>query len=155
MKLSEWANIGEIVSAVAIIGSLIYIAVQIDQNTGAIQASTQQDVLSYGREQAELLITQPGLAQFVIEAEQDAKNLTDEEKLRFYEFTSWRFATWEIAHAAYVDGIMSEEMWLAWDGYYRLIIEGKPGYILFFENTRPQWDSRFMKHVDEIVNSRN
>ena len=69
MKLSEWANIGEIVSAVAIIGSLIYIAVQIDQNTGAIQANTQQDVLSYGREQAELLITQPGLAQFVIEAE--------------------------------------------------------------------------------------
>lgn len=153
MKLSKWANVAEIASAVAIVGSLVYIAVQINQNTVAIEASTQQDVLNYGREQAELLITQPGLAKFVIEAEKDAKNLTEEERLRFYEFTSWRLATWEIAHAAHVQGIMAEEMWLAWDGYYLLIVEGKPGYIQFFEDTRPQWDARFMKHIDDVMSA--
>jgi hypothetical protein len=151
MKLSEWANVAEIVSAVAIIGSLVYIAVQIDQTKVAIEASTQQGRQDFGRNQAELLITEPGLAKFVIEAEKDAKNLTEEEQLRFYEFTSWRLATWENSYIANIEGIMAEEMWLSWDGYYRLLVEGKPGYIQFFEDTRPQWDARFMKHVDEII----
>ena len=110
MKLSEWANVAEIVSAVAIIGSLVYIAVQIDQNTVAIEASTQQGRLDFGREQAELLITEPGLAKFVIEAEKDARTLTEEEQLLFYEFTTWRLATWEIAYMANIEGIMDEEM---------------------------------------------
>ncbi len=151
MKLSEWANVAEIVSAVAIIGSLVYIAVQIDQTKVAIEASTQQGRQDFGRQQAELLITEPGFAKFVIGAEKDAKNLTEEEQLRFYEFTSWRLATWENSYIANIEGIMAEEMWISWDGYYRLLVEGKPGYIQFFKDTRPQWDARFMKHVDEII----
>ncbi len=153
MKLSEWASVAEIVSAVAIIGSLIYVAVQIDQNTVAIEATTQQGRLDYGREQAELLITEPSLVKLVIEAEQDAENLTEEDQILFYEFTTWRLAAWEMAFLGNIDGLMDAETWVGWDGYYRLMIAGKPGYSKFFQDTRPQWDSRFMKHVDGIISS--
>ena len=151
MKLSDWANVAEIASAVAVVASLAYVAVQINQNTVAIEASTQQGRLDYGREQAELLFTEPKLAKLVLKAEKDAENLTEEDHLRFYEFTTWRLAAWELAHMGHLDGIMDEEMWEAWDGYYRLLLRDKPGYLKFFKDTRPQWDARFMKHVDEVI----
>jgi len=90
VKLSEWANVAEIVSAVAIIGSLIYVAVQIDQNTVAVEASTQQGRLDFGRDQSELLFTVPGLAKLVMKAEKGSENLTEEERYLFNEYTSWR-----------------------------------------------------------------
>jgi hypothetical protein len=155
MKLSDWAHVAEIVGAVAVIVTLAYLAVQIEQNTIAVEASTRQGRLDFGRQQTELLITQPGLAKFVMEAEQDANILDDEERLLFYEFTTWRMATWELTYQEYIDGLIDEETWLAWDGYYMLFVEGKPGYRKFFSDTRPQWDSRFMAHVDKSLGLSN
>ena len=155
MKLSDWAHVAEIVGAVAVIVTLAYLAVQIEQNTIAVEASTRQGRLDYGRQQTELLITQPGLAKLVLAAEKSADDLTAEERLRFYEFTTWRMATWEMAYLDYIDGLIDEETWLAWDGYYMLFVEGKPGYRTFFIDTRQQWDSRFMAHVDKSLGLRN
>ena len=155
MKLSDWANVAEIVGAAAVIVTLAYVAVQIEQNTIAVEASTRQGRLAYGREQTELLITQPGLAKLVMEAEKNADVLNDEERLLFYEFTTWRMATWELTYQEYVDGLLDEETWLAWDGYYLLFVKGKPGYRKFFSDTRPQWDSRFMAHVDKSLGLSN
>jgi hypothetical protein len=155
MKLSDWANVAEIVGAAAVIVTLAYVAVQIEQNTIAVEASTRQGRLDFGWQQTELLITQPGLAQLVMEAENNANVLNDEERLLFYEFTTWRMATWELTYQEYVDGLMDEETWAAWDGYYLLFVKGKPGYRKFFSDTRPQWDSRFMAHVDKSLGLSN
>jgi hypothetical protein len=155
MRLSDWANVAEIVGAMAVIVTLAYVAVQIEQNTIAVEASTRQGRLDFGWQQTELLITQPGLAQLVMEAEQNANALNDEERLLFYEFTTWRMATWELTYQEYVDGLIDEETWAAWDGYYMLFVEGKPGYRKFFSDTRPQWDVRFMAHVEESLGLSN
>ena len=155
MKLSDWAHVAEIIGAVTVIVTLAYLAVQIEQNTIAVEASTRQGRLDFGRQQAELLITQPGLARLVMGAEQDTSALNDEERLLFYEFTTWRMATWELTYLEYIDGLIDEELWLAWDGYYMLFVEGKPGYRTFFIDTRQQWDSRFMAHVDKSLGLSN
>jgi hypothetical protein len=90
-----------------------------------------------------------------MKAEKNANDLSDEERLLFYEFTTWRMATWELTYQEYVDGLIDEETWLAWDGYYLLFVEGKPGYRKFYDDTRPQWDSRFMAHVDKSLGLNN
>ena len=40
MKLSEWASVGEITSAFAVVASLVYVGVQVTQNTIAVRQST-------------------------------------------------------------------------------------------------------------------
>ena len=42
MSIQEWAAIGEIVSAIAIVVSLIYVSVQLRQNTRATRVVTSQ-----------------------------------------------------------------------------------------------------------------
>ena len=90
-----------------------------------------------------------------MEAEKDANVLDDEERLLFYEFTTWRIATWELTYQEYLDGLMDEETWQAWNGYFLLMTEGKSGYRKFFSDTRAQWDSRFMAHVDKSLGISN
>jgi hypothetical protein len=45
MSLEDLGNIGEFVAAVGVIASLIYLAVQIRQNTDSLRAATFQDGL--------------------------------------------------------------------------------------------------------------
>jgi len=151
LKLAELASIAEIVSAIAVIASLIYVAVQIDQNTLAIKHSTNQERLNFGRDQAELVITEPGLAELVLRAEQNVDDLNEVDRLKFYEWATWRLSVWEQTYQANLDGLMEEESWVAWDGYFLLIVEGKPGYVQFFNNTPQIWDARFYKHVDAVL----
>ncbi len=39
MSLEHWAAVAEIVGAIAVVATLIYLAIQVKQNTGAIQSS--------------------------------------------------------------------------------------------------------------------
>ena len=151
LKLAEMASIAEIVSAIAIIVSLIYVAVQIDQNTLAIKHSTNQERLNFGRDQAELLITVPGLAELVLRAAQNVDDLNEVDRLKFYEWATWFFGVWEQTYQSNLDGLMDEEWWVAWDGYFLLFLEGKPGYVQFFKDTPQVWDARFYKHVDAVL----
>ena len=46
-RLSDWASIAEIISAVAIVVSLIFVGMQIRDNTVATEAATFQDSVGY------------------------------------------------------------------------------------------------------------
>jgi hypothetical protein len=150
VKLSEWASIAEIAGAVAVVVSLVYVGAEISQNTAAVKASTQQAMIDYGREQSEILVTDARLANVVSRGEEDPGSLTPHERRQFYEFTTWRLSMWELSFLNAEAGLVDQEMWRAWDGYYRLLVSDRPGYRTFWKDTRPQWDARFMAHIDAI-----
>ena len=125
----------------------IYVAAQIRQNTAAITASTHQAMIDYGRAQGEILITNPDVAQLVAKGETDPASLSTLEHDQFYEFTTWRMSMWELSFLNNKSGLMNEDSWKAFDGYFRLLTR-KPGYAAFWNDTRPQWEIRFMEHVE-------
>ena len=43
LKLSEWASIAEIIGAIAVIVSLIYVGYQVNDNTSAIRSAAAND----------------------------------------------------------------------------------------------------------------
>ncbi len=151
MKLSEWASVAEIGSAIAVVVTLIYIGLEINQNTAAVIADTRQAMIDYGREQSEVLLTDTILAALVDKAETDPSSLTPHERSQFYEFTTWRMAMWELSFLNHEVGLVDDEMWLAWDGYYRLLVFDKPGYVDFWRDNRTAYDARFQNHVDVVM----
>jgi len=42
LKLSDWASIAEVVSAIAVVISLVYVGIQINENTGETRAANRQ-----------------------------------------------------------------------------------------------------------------
>jgi hypothetical protein len=151
MKLSDWANIAEIASAIAVVVSLVYVGLEIGQNTTAVKASTHQAMLDFGREQSEVLVTDSALSNLVQKGEYSPDTLTAHERRQFYEFTTWRMAMWENAFVNHESGLVDDSMWLAWDGYFRLLTSDRPGYTQFWRDNRSGYHSHFMAHIDFLA----
>lgn len=82
VTLQDLGNIGEFVGAVGVVVSLVYLAVQIRQNTKATRANSVQDLTENINKAAEKLI-EPENAELYLRGIRSYATLTPEEKLRF------------------------------------------------------------------------
>ncbi|MCH7916207.1 MAG: hypothetical protein IH856_24755 [Deltaproteobacteria bacterium] len=114
MDLQYLANLSELVGGVVVVLSLIYIAVQVRQNTQA------QRTENYSRAQDRLAAIQSMLAQdgeislIVSKGALDTSKLTPQERIRFTWFMYEVFGGFEFMfHASRTDAI-PEEVWTRW-----------------------------------------
>jgi hypothetical protein len=80
MALQDLANLGEVIGAIAVIVSLIYLAVQIRENTQAMRRAATQDIIRSLNEQTRCLVESPDLAALAFRASQRPEELTGEER---------------------------------------------------------------------------
>jgi hypothetical protein len=66
MNLNDLANLGQIIGAIAVVVSLIYVALQIRQNTNAIRSAAAQTVHEHFATWYRLVAADPGLSQIVV-----------------------------------------------------------------------------------------
>jgi hypothetical protein len=89
VSIQDWGAIGEIVGALAVVASLIYLAVQIKQSTRQISlnlessklAAFEQNVES-GNRAREVLITNPAVAELFLNGLADYRNMPPNDKFR-------------------------------------------------------------------------
>lgn len=89
MSIQDWGAIGEIIGALAVVASLIYLAVQIRQNTRQISLSLESTKLAAfernvesGNRTREILITDPDLADLFLRGVASFSDLRSTEKFR-------------------------------------------------------------------------
>jgi len=80
MGLEQLGNLGEFIGAIAVVVSLVYVGIQIRQNTAATQAATLQQVCRDMREHF-------SAPEIVVEA---SRKLREGEQLSFEEQYRWR-----------------------------------------------------------------
>jgi len=90
MSIQEWAAIAEIVSAIAVIASLVYLAVQIRQNTHELQMNLRATELAAfernvetGNRIRELFILNDEVAELYTRGMKSYTDLAGSEKMRF------------------------------------------------------------------------
>jgi hypothetical protein len=90
MSIQEWAALAEIIGAVAVVASLIYLAVQIRQNTHEIALSLKSMELAAfernvesGIRIRELFILNPEILELYARGGESYTDLDKDEKLRF------------------------------------------------------------------------
>jgi hypothetical protein len=84
MSLEDLGNIGEFVAAVAVVVSLIYLAIQIRQNTNSFRAATFQDIIREGNAFLRDLSVHPELARIWRSGLESLEALSSEESTRFH-----------------------------------------------------------------------
>jgi hypothetical protein len=78
--------VGEIVGAAAVVITLVYLAVQLKQNTAAMRSSTFQGISSTLAKNMEVLTTTPGLPALLLKAGDGLEALSAEERVQFSGF---------------------------------------------------------------------
>jgi hypothetical protein len=90
MSIQEWAAIAEIISAVAVFASLVYLAMQIRQNTNGLEMSLKATELAAfernvetGNRMRELFIVNGDVAELYARGMKSFADLNDSDRLRF------------------------------------------------------------------------
>jgi len=141
--LQTLANIGEIIGAVTVVLSLIYVAVQIRQSTQA------QRTENYSRALDRLAAMQSSLSQddkfslIFSKGVLDTTNLTSQERLRFTWSLYEAFGAFEFMfHASKTDAI-PEEVWRRWSAAV--------AWWLTFPGVQNWWASRPIPFTDSFT----
>jgi hypothetical protein len=89
LSIQDWGAIGEIIGALAVVASLIYLAMQIRQNTRQISMSLESAKLAAfertvesSNHAREVLITNPEVADLLLKGMADYRNLRSTDKFR-------------------------------------------------------------------------
>jgi hypothetical protein len=83
--------VGEILGAIAVITTLIYLAKQIRQNSQAVQISALRDTTEQWNRWSEVLATSPELADIVIRGNKSYRQLPDTEAIRYGAYVQMFF----------------------------------------------------------------
>jgi hypothetical protein len=119
MTLSDLANIAEIVGAIAVVVSLVYVAIQVRQNTESVRSATLQANTALW---STLLsgLAEPGIVEAYATGLSGRKDISRLQYTQFFLLCRGVFAAFENQHYQFRSGILDEE---TYRGYERAISE--------------------------------
>ena len=94
MTIQDLGSVGELIAAVATVATLVYLAVQIRQNTRALGHASESAMLDYGNSWRNNLIQNPEITELYRKGLLDPNALDPIEKLRFRMLLDGLFMTW-------------------------------------------------------------
>jgi hypothetical protein len=111
MTLEEIYYISQIVAAVAIFGSLVYVAIQSHQNGRMMRAKAAWDAENSFVEINDMLASGSVISQVMFKAFTDTQSLTAYEKNLVHRFMRGVLQRTEAQYALYTNGILDAEVW--------------------------------------------
>ncbi len=150
LKLSEWANVAEIIGAIVIVASLIYVGYGVNQNTKALQVDSHQGAIEMINDAQYILATDPEFHRLFSTGETSPAELSDEEWSRFTHFNYVRMGIWEYAYFGIQENTIAPAIWSAFDPYFRGIVCMK-GHRRFFDEQRHGHAPEFVAYLEADV----
>jgi len=139
MTLQDWGALGEIIGAVAIIISLIYVGLQIRQSTLASRAATSQAYTSQFISSISALL-EPGFSDIFWRGLPGLQNLQGSEKVAFVSFVSIVLRMFESFYLQKKDGAFDTRQFDGWS----------MTYIDLFANAGPREVLEIRKHLFNV-----
>ena len=111
MTLEQYAQIGEIIAAIAVIASLIYVAQQLHQNTDMMRVGNAQHFVDFNISLVSPIVMNRELADLWIKGDSDFENLDPIDQQRIVMFEWQAIAGWHNFFNLRQKHLMSDEQW--------------------------------------------
>jgi membrane-bound lytic murein transglycosylase MltF len=162
VSIMNWAAvgaIGELIAATGVIVSLVYLALQIRQNTRQLEQNERTAIATAvsvsateNRENRRYIYTSSEVTEICLKGMADPESLTESERYRFrLVIHNMVDAHWDMYSQTVITGF-SPETWLM----RRKVIERvltTPGGQWFWKNFRDEYTGDFRDEIDRILNS--
>ncbi len=150
MTLADLGNIGEFIGAIGVVISLLYIAVQIRQNTKAVRSATFQGISDQLMKVLSLRIQDPALAEIRWKAASAPDQLTQQEYSRLSDLLEFTFIAYQNIFVQFQNGFADIEQWNAVESSIRRYAT-LPGFKDWWRRSSNGLPHDFKRVVDEIV----
>ena len=139
--------VGEILGAIAVIGSLLFVGVQIRNNTRTTRVAATHNLTNTFLTVLRTVTADPELARIWIQQATDTSNLSADELGRLLSLNVMALKAFEDAFHHHQMGQMSDEMW---DGWQTLILTicNYPGVRQYWEHRKGFYSRSFQEYVD-------
>ncbi len=148
-SLKEYALAAEIVGAIAVVISLIYVGTSVNQNTDAILVANRHALVAMDQHTNPWFRDSEFAANFEI-AMEDVSKLSPVQSRQFRIFLADKFNVWEFAFLTHNNEMMEDNIWDGWDAYYRLELKQK-GHQWYWNTGREGFSPAFRVYVDSIL----
>ena len=150
MTLSELANIGEFLGGMAVIASLVYLAIQIRQNTKTVRGTTLQQNTDFWGDLF-LQLADPGLTQVFAVGMPGRSDITPSIYLQFHFIARAMFLGMENQYFQFRNGILDSESYLGYEKVIRFQLLAYRGFRIHWEQNRFAYSPAFVSHIDALI----
>jgi hypothetical protein len=152
-RIELGALIAEIVGAIAVVISVIYLAVQIAEGNKELRSQSHYNALSLGQRPFEIELENAELARIISTGYLEPDNLSGEEWYRFEQYQVMAFNAWEYYYYEHGKDAIPEQLWVGANAYYHQNLVTKPGLARFWEEYRHIYAEPFRSYVEDILAS--
>ena len=150
MSISELGSLGELISAVAVFISILYLAYQIRQNTRMMQGTTIQAITeSIQRENH----WSSELGEIWMKSKAEGERLSDVEAFRLGEWLTAAMHSRQNEYIQFRNGLLSNELWTASEGIIQGIMSVNYASKWWRRSDKRVFSPDFTQLVDQIVES--
>jgi hypothetical protein len=150
MTLEQASLISQVISAVAILASLIFLGIQVRGNTRALRSQSYFNGLTHGQRPFELVIQDPTLMKLVNIGYTCSRKLSSDEMERFHLHTFMLFNAWEYFFYQAQDGSIPRQLFSGTDAHMKRLVATKPGIENFWREYQHAYDEPFLSYVSTI-----
>lgn len=149
--LETAALIAEVLGAVAVVISVIYLALQISDNNRLLQSQSHYNALEAAQRPFELKLASDTLAMELHLCDQDpfAAPEATWERCSIYYFMQAN--GWEYTYLQHQEEAVPTSLWDGLDGYMGSQAMSNPGWVRFWEETALGFGEPFRSYIDERV----
>ena len=133
MNLQDFANIAEVVGAIAVVISLIYLAIQVKSTTEQNRATMEQAIAD-SLSDIMMVASSSDVGAVIERGLSDMGSLNDVEKRQFAFYLSGWFRVFEQAHRQFLRGFLDAEVWSGHQAYL--------GALMQSDSVQRYWDAR-------------
>jgi hypothetical protein len=148
MKLEKLSAAAELISSVAIVVTLGYLAIQTRQNTVAIQATIRQAMLTDDREMLFQQIDHPSL----VAARAGDAGLSDDELVQLASYLIASVRVRENQWLQFQNGVIDEQTWLTYRAALRAVFDTE--FVRAWwrnRSSRGEFDEGFVAMLDDLL----
>lgn len=145
MTLQSLAYIGELVAALGVVASLVYLGIQIRRSESTTRAATTQELLS---KSIDMLITQE--SDSPIMKASLGKELTDVEVAKMDQLYFARFSHFNNAQHQNSVGKLDPEIWDMYDARARRNVKQMPDFDRWWQQYKENFTASFRTYIDQI-----
>ncbi|MGB5245866.1 MAG: hypothetical protein WBM54_03710 [Woeseia sp.] len=143
MSLDEVGSVSELISSIAVLISLVYLAIQIRSNTDAARTSTYQAVVAEFSALNRTMASTPDLSILYVNALEDFESLSPEEKARISQLFFTSFHNFENMYYQRRKNYLEDDVWLGWK---RLMLTyyARPGFQTWWQKRSDVYSASFV-----------
>lgn len=150
LTLEQIYFIGQTIAALAIVASLIYVGLQVKQNTTATQIASAQAYVAADNEIVGLINVSPNLADVLHQGANGISELKGGDLIRFMAFHDLVFISFQSFHLQWKRGALDEALWNTYKQAFIDLLQQK-GQQDWWAIRRHWFSPEFLDYVEQAM----